>query len=431
MRQLDIPFMIQRQYKFILILAAIFGALLGAARMLNRSIDFTSGQTVTWWQIIENVQSGRGYKYCEDRYVPNCEFTNQETAVREPLPIYFYAFVGSITNNSPFVFQLVQIAIVLSIFYGVFLLGRELGGLSAGLIAACIWAFYLPAVRLESYITGDLPESLFVIFGFVKFAHILKHNRPGDWLQFGILFALASLSRSPALILVFGLGLGYIVFLIQMRRNSLPMPHGLFRKIIVSIAAFVLIMSPWIIRNYLVFGEPFFSTTLVGYNLYRHNSIVAQDGPPHYVTADEAYQLVFDLVARRPELMSNINEVQVSRIFQQEALRLVSEHPVNYLKLIVFRIPSLLFNIGVRELTIWDYINIVEQVFIFSAFIFGLRKNDWPIRLIGMSIFIYLFSYLLIESQLRYGIPVMSGVIAIGSVGLLSILPARMREQFP
>jgi len=422
--------MIRSQYKYILLIAAVLVILLGAVRMLDKPIDLSAGQTSTWWQIINNVQSGRGYKYCEDRYVPNCEFTDQETAIREPLPIYFYAVIGRLTDNSLFAFQWVQIALVLLIMLGVFFLARELGGISTGSLAALMWAVYLPAVQLEAYITGDLLEGLFVTFGLIKFVHIVKHNRLSDWLQFGVLFGLASLSRSAALSLVAGLGLGYIVFLVQTRRASLPMPDGLFKKIPLSMIVFILIVSPWVIRNYIVFRAPVVSTTLVGYNLYRHNSIVALDEPPHYVTGDEGYKLVSDLVSRRPELLSGLNEVQVNLIFQQEALKLIRRHPLRYMELVVYRILPLWFNVGVGALTPVDYINIVEHIFLMIIFILGLRKNDWPIRLIGSGIFIYLFTHLLVNAQLRYTVPIMAGVIAIGSVGLVSILPPRLRQHF-
>ena len=74
-------------------------------------------------------------------------------------------------------FQLVQVAIVLLILPGVFWLGRELGGLSAGLLAATMWTLYIPALTLENEITGDLLEGLFVVYGFLKFVHVLKRGR--------------------------------------------------------------------------------------------------------------------------------------------------------------------------------------------------------------------------------------------------------------
>ncbi len=427
--QLKFISFIRNQYNFFLLLAGLFVILFGVIRLVTKPIEFDSGQTITWWHIIDNVQSGRGYKYCEERYVPNCKFTDQETAIREPFPIYFYASIGKVTGNSIVALQLTQISIVLLVLFGVYLLGYEIGGLFTGLLGAWIWAFYLPALRLESYITGDLPESLFVIFGFLKFMHIIKRNKLSDWLQFGSLFALAALSRTAALTLLFGLGLGYIVFMVQTGQGARLLSVDLIKKISLSVLAFLLLMSPWVIRNYRAFGEPVFSTTLVGYNLYRHNAIIAKNVPPHYVDSEEGDEIVLELVSRRDELSSPINEVQVNRIFQQEAFKLIREYPVQYITLVAYRLLPLWFNVSVKELLLMDYFYMLQHIFLLSAFILGLRKNDRMIRVIGFSIIFYLFLYLLVDSQLRYVIPVMSVVIAIGSVGLLSILPDRVQRQ--
>jgi hypothetical protein len=67
----------------------------------------------------------------------------------------------------------------------------------------------------------------------------------------------------------------------------------------------------------------------------------------------------------------------------------------------------------------------VQNIFLLTAFVLGLRKNNWVIRIVGYSTIFYLFLYLLVDAQLRYIIPVMPGIIVIGSVGLLSILPAK------
>ncbi|MBK8782726.1 MAG: glycosyltransferase family 39 protein [Anaerolineales bacterium] len=428
--QLAIISWIRSQYKLVLLFLSFLVILFGVIRLVTKPIEFTSGQTITWWHIIENVQSGKGYKYCENRYVPNCILTNQETAIREPFPIYFYASIGRLTGNSVVALQLTQVSIVLLVLFGIYLLGYEIGGLFVGLLGAWLWTFYLPALRLESYITGDLPESLFVIFGLLKFVHVVKHNKLIDWLQFGVLFALAALSRTAALSLLFGLGIGYIIFLFKTNQSSRLLSIDLIQKISISVFAFALLMSPWVVRNYIAFGEPVFSTTLVGYNLYRHNAIIAKDVPPHYVDSEEAYRIIFELVMRRDELLTPINEAQVNRIFQEEAFKIIREHPLKYVKLVVYRFSHLWLNISVKELLLMDYVYMVQNIFLLIAFILGLRKNNWVVRIIGCSTIFYLFLYLLVDAQLRYIIPVMPGMIMIGSVGLLSILPAKIQQEF-
>jgi hypothetical protein len=431
--------LIEKSHKFILGGLAVLVLVFGSVSMLVKPINLNSGQTTSWWGVIKNVETGRGYKACQENYVPNCKLTDQYTATREPVPVLLFALVGLLTQNSVIAFQLVQIVAVMLILLGTFLLGREMGGLSTGLLAAIMWAGYLPALRLESMVTGDLLEGLFVVFGCLKFSHILKRGRTGDWLAFGILFGLAALSRSAALILVCTLGLGYLVYVYIQKLNSASIPAGWFKKAVVSAFAFALVLSPWVIRNWLTFGEPVMGTTLTGYVLYRHNAMIATDASPHFVGSGEANQLVQEFIARHPEIMTSMNEVQVNHLFLDETWALIKSHPGKYLMLSAYRFLPLWFNYSVDEgngnnMSKWDYVIIFQQVVLLAAFIFGLLKHKNEIDLIGLtgfSIIMYFIAYLAVQGQLRYTIPVAAEVIAIGAVGLLSILPRHVRELLP
>jgi len=293
-----------------------------------------------------------------------------------------------------------------------------------------LWVTYLPVVRLETSLTGDLLEGVFVAFGFLRFIRILQDNQWKDWLGFGILFGLAALSRSAALILVFSLGQVYILSLVLNRRG---IPERLFLNVSVSVLAFVLILLPWFIRNWLTFDQPLVGGTLLGYNLYRHNAIVAQDVPAHYVGPVEAQRLVDELVARHPEMMTPLNEVAVDDIFRQEALKLIQAHPLRYMKLSLYRFLPLWFNIGVDEqygnvMSTFDVLIVIEQTVILLFFLLGLRAAGWSVRLMGLAVTIYLLAYMAIEAQLRYVIPVASIILAIASIGISSLLSERLRS---
>ena len=82
-------------------------------------------------------------------------------------------------------------------------------------------------------------------------------------------------------------------------------------------------------------------------------------------------------------------------------------------------------------MTVWDYVTLPQQVILLVAFILGLYKRNELIRLIGFSILVYFIAYLAVQGQIRYTIPVASGVIAISAVGLLSNLPTRIRNLLP
>jgi len=260
--------------------------------------------------------------------------------------------------------------------------------------------------------------------------HVLRRGLYCDWLAFGILFGLAVLSRSAALILVGALGFGYLVFLYVQKGSSASVPGGWYKKAAISAIAFALILSPWSIRNWLIFGEPVVGTTLTGYVLYRHNAIITKDVPPHFVGSAEALDLVRELSTRRPELLKPLNETQVNDLFMQEAYSLIKAHLLNYIKLSLYRFIPLWFDIGVAEqygqqTFIWDDAAILQQAVLLVIFILGLCKRDWRLWLIGFSSVVYLVAYLGVQGQLRYTVPVSPAIIVIGSIGLLSALRRR------
>ncbi len=426
----DIPSWLEKQYRRILIVCTGLIIVVGIVLMQVKMIELDSGQTRSWWEIIHNVETGRGYKACNEGYVPNCRLTNQYTAIREPLPVYLFALVGRVTHDSVIAFQLVQITLVLLILLGVFQVGREVGGLSTGSLAVLIWTIYVPAMRLEVKITGDLLEGMFMVFGTLKFLHVLKRGESKDWIMFGILFGLAVLSRSAALIFVSALGFGYLVYVYMKRRNLIPVMDGWHKKATSSIIAFALVLSPWALRNWLVFGKPVIGTTLTGYVIYRHNAIVASDAPPHFVGPAEAIELIKKLSVRRPELLTPLNEVQVNHLFMEESLSLIKAHPGNYIKLSLYRFIPLWFDVGIAEqygeqIFIWRWPMIFEQIILLIIFILGLRIDDLRLRLIGFGIFIYILAYLGVQGQLRYLVPISPEIIVIGSMGFLNGMSLR------
>ena len=93
--RVDIRAFIEKRYKLILAGLAALIVLLGTANMiLFNPLKLTTGQTPSWWKVIESVETGKGYKTCQKGYVPNCELTDQYTAIREPVPVLLFALVG-------------------------------------------------------------------------------------------------------------------------------------------------------------------------------------------------------------------------------------------------------------------------------------------------------------------------------------------------
>jgi 4-amino-4-deoxy-L-arabinose transferase-like glycosyltransferase len=407
-----------KYHKVLLLVSLLLVFLVDTYVISKRPLHLSDGVSSTWWMIIQNVESGKGYKACADNYIPNCNITDQTTAMREPVPVFFFVLLGKLANNSTLAFQFSQLVFNLLICWFVYLVAVELGNRTLGLVAAFGWAVYLHAVHTLMHINGDLMAGFFVIAGVQCLTRAIKYGRLREWLLFGILFGLAVLSRSSVL-LVFGvLTAGSAIYLWRSGRLQRE-----WHQPLLAVILFGLILSPWVIRNEIVFGKPIFGTTLVGYNLYRYNAIASKEVPPHYVGPTEGYQEVQMLVARTPELQLPVDEARVDEIYQQEALKIIRTHLEEYVELVAFRPIPLWFNIGIpdqygEKLVFFDILIVIQQAILLIAFLIAIWKGDWYMRLLAAGVLCFMFGYLAVDSQLRYMVTVMPLVIAVSVVGV-------------
>ena len=93
---------LKRHYLLVLGFLTACAILLDLAVIAVRPLDFNDGGNITWWKIIHSVENGKGFKACDESYVPNCMMTDQMTAMREPLPVFAYAVVSELTGDSSF-----------------------------------------------------------------------------------------------------------------------------------------------------------------------------------------------------------------------------------------------------------------------------------------------------------------------------------------
>jgi 4-amino-4-deoxy-L-arabinose transferase-like glycosyltransferase len=428
MRLAELKEFTYKYHKILLLATLLFVIVVDAYVISQRPLHLTDGVSSTWWMIIQNVEAGKGYKACADNYIPNCQLTDQTTAMREPVPVFFFVLLGKLTQNSTLAFQFSQLVFNLLICWLVYLLAVELGNRTLGLIAAVSWAIYLHAVHTLMHINGDLMAGFFVIAGVWCLTRGIKYGKFIDWVLFGFLFGLAVLSRSSVLPVFLVLTAGSAIYLWRLERL-----HHEWRQPLLAVVLFGLVLSPWVIRNEIVFGKPIFGTTLVGYNLYRYNAIASTEVPPHYVGPEEGYHEVQLLVARIPELQLPVNEARVDEIYQQEALKIIRNHFEEYVELVAFRPIPLWFNIGIpdqygEQMMFFDILIVIQQAILLILFLIAIWKGDWYVRLLAVGVLFFMFGYLAVDSQLRYMVTVMPLVIVVSVVGMDRFIRAQSQN---
>jgi 4-amino-4-deoxy-L-arabinose transferase-like glycosyltransferase len=366
------------------------------------------------------VKTGE-WTFC-NHYFPFCGPGNNATASVEPVPVLIYVvfmkFFG-IQNVFPIIaFQmslgLASAWIVYRIIMALF------GDDRRALLGAFLWITYAPLTATsELSLEAEPFFTFFLALGVLFTLYGLEKWRARDWLVAGIGFGAAALSRSSMLYflpLLVGISLFLPTAPLRLRlRNT-----GLLALML------VLIFSPWVIRNYRVFNAFVPGVTLSGYNLYRHNHILADGDPPHYVYSTELKETQADLLATRTDLRGDENEAEMDRVYQEEALRIIRAHPVRYLELSLYRFIPLWTNLGVRYGLIpdafWNLAAVENLILLALALPAVFRRRAIHPRalllILGLVGF-YNVIYVMVNARMRFLVPVMPFVIALAADQLI------------
>lgn len=378
-----------------------------------------SGSSDTWWVIVQNLIHGKGYSLCVTRYFPFCGPTNQITAMREPAPVLLFALVALVSRESLWAATVVEFVIYILTLLGLYFLTRTWGSLRASLLAAFFWAIFTPPLELVPQVSGDLLSTLFVTLGilFVFRARLTRHKK--DWFFAGISLGLAGMSRSAALgvavVVIVGQVLDDLRFNVQNFQKSL-------KPFVILSSSVILVMTPWVIRNKIELGSPIIGSSLVGYNLYRQSHILNAEDYLRYVGGVEAGNEVLDLVQRpNSHLNGSENEAQMDVVYRTEALKFIRENPEKYILASAYRFFPLFFNWRVKEgdgnkTLKHDYAIMLMQAVLLILAGSAVHRNfirTWPL---WGSILIFSLSYMLVESQLRFLIPVEPLILSLSAV---------------
>jgi len=404
-------------------------ALLPGAAMLWRRLEHHPGQPSNLWsQIALNVANGRGYVGCAQSYFPFCGPANQVTATREPAPVLLFAALARMTGGLQPVGMIVEWILNLAILAGVFSLTRELGGTRPALLAGLMWAVYLPAIHIfYPAIAGDALATLGVTWALFFFLRAAATNRSVDWLMSGACLGISGLSRSSVVILIPVLA---ICALVQPRIGINPPPFSVKAKLRASallLSASIMLLVPWMVRNYLAFDRVVIGTTLGDYNLYRHNAMLLTDDYLKYVGPEEGRSEVQALLVRRPDLHGTESEAQMDAVYRHEALRIISTAPARYLCLSAYRFFLLWFNWGVeaaygKGATLSDTAMMVQQGALLLLGIIGSLSSSrrvWPLL---FSIGVFLLLHIAVIGRLYLLMPVMPLVVVLSALGAIWIL---------
>ncbi len=130
----------------------------------------------------------------------------------------------------------------------VYYLGKEFFDRKIGVLSAVSVLFYAQTFTLSFNGQRDMPFAFFLLTGIYFFYKGLKDDNTKYFYLMGLFLGLSYLIR-PSTLIIFPTV--FLIYYLVKKKIELNIIKGMLLG--------VLIMSPWLLRNFLIFGDPFFT----------------------------------------------------------------------------------------------------------------------------------------------------------------------------
>ena len=391
----------------VLTFTIIFAAALGVRGCAVLSQPETPiADAADYHQIAASLADGRGY----------VNTAGQSTAWRPPGYPAFLALIYRLTGPSVVAATIVQsfvgaLTVLMLILFASTLL-NHIETVIAGVIAAAYPGFvWLPRLLLSENLS-----LLLTLTTLWAVAMYLKSPRVKWLVLFGAIGGLNTLVRGGNLVLPIMLGAGLLI--IAVRRKSDEWKR-LSSGLLLALAAFVVLVTPWTIRNYRVFHRFVPIATQGGLTLY------ASYWPP----VKNGKFIWGNLPGTEDPNISAANslrdEVAASKYLQHTTVERLRKQPTYFFRIIPSKMISLLVPldwevlshpIGTGRKVNWGYILIaIPALFGFILLWRSPRKNQWLLWVIPGLV---LVQTIVFYGSPRFRLPAEPIAILCASVGL-------------
>jgi hypothetical protein len=359
--------------------------------------DFNNLGINHWLDIARNLVSGAGYsEHSLLTYFPSTQL--EPTAARGPVPVLALSLLLLIFRSHyelPLLIYSWSLSSITAVLL-YFLSRNVFRSAKAGLVTALTYCFYLPEMFISTAYAAA-SESLFTLLLMAYFWAMIRSvdSLKARWAAVsGLLLGLACLSRPVVLLFP----IFYVAWMFQNHRVKAMMP------VVIFLAALILCLSPWVIRNQIVFHRPVVSTTLGGYNLLRHNGMLDRNDLRIY-TAEDFAPLAREVVAKAGYRFDRLNEVQLDQVFKLAAIQQIRAFPWRYLKLCVLRSIWLWYKINAERFLLL-FQNCLIYLFMFPGLVLVFIRRH-SLRVFAVHILYFVLIHAAINAQFRFICPMM------------------------
>lgn len=331
--------------KQLILLTILFVSVLvrvGVALYLGDGIEETRGGTydqISYDLLAQRVSQGHGFSFPVDSW-PYAR-ANQPTAFWSYLYTLYLAAVYALFGHHPLVARLIQAVVVgLLMPWLTYRISSRVFSKRVSLIAAGLAAIYFYFVHYAASLMSEafyIVGILWTVDAGMRLADSLVVARPtgpGRSVRLGLELGVAMVVTLLLRQVVIGFFVVMALWLLWLAVRHKAMRPA-FTALATSALILFLLLSPFVVRNYRVFGVIAMPNTNAGFTFFWSNHPIygtrfeAALSPSHGVS----YQALVPLDLR------DLNEAQLDRALLVRGLQFVRDDPSRYLLLSLSRIP--------------------------------------------------------------------------------------------
>jgi 4-amino-4-deoxy-L-arabinose transferase-like glycosyltransferase len=270
-------------------------------------------------QIAASIASGDGFGWPEYSDHPT-----GPTAWMPPIYPFIIAalfkFFGVYSDQAAIALLALQTIISLVTCFCLYRIGKQVFNSQVGLLAAFFLAVYPPSIHfaVQKIWSTTLFSCclLLIILGLMKLKTQMTASN-GIWL--GVLGGFTALV-DPIIVV------SYPFVLLWLYVNSNRDRVTTFKVLAVMVVLFFLSIGPWLIRNYIVFGQYVFIKSNFGHELFLGNNKYASGS----FNAPQSRETIRDL---EKQSLKSSDEPFRNKLLLDKAVAFISEHPLQFLEL--------------------------------------------------------------------------------------------------
>jgi Tfp pilus assembly protein PilF/4-amino-4-deoxy-L-arabinose transferase-like glycosyltransferase len=276
----------------------------------------------------------RGYDVWA-RQLADGDWIGREVFYQAPLYPYFLGVIYKLFGHSLLTVRIIQTIVGSASCALVGAATARLVSRRAGLLAGLALAFYAPAIFFDGLIQKSVLDVFFVCLALWVMSRIINPAFNKEWLLLGLALGGLALTRENAMVLVAVLGIWALAGAASADRNRPPSFSARAGAAAALAAGLAIVLAPVALRNYMVGGGFYVTTSQFGSNFYIGNnprsdgtyaSLRYGRGSPEFERTD-ATELAEHALGR------TLTPAEVSSYWTEQTMAFITSQPGAWLKL--------------------------------------------------------------------------------------------------